>query len=115
MHAHSEYYHGTIEPYEFPRKLESAIDAGGDVESNLNLSKDILKKWTKLTSRDIESAFGTIKLGSTYNLLATLPRTLIVKQKEVIVNLPKNKLIDNANVCRLMFDNKYPIDLTKIS
>jgi hypothetical protein len=111
LHAHG----GTTadeleEPYMVTPKSECYVDAGGDIETKLTISKDLLKKWTKLNGREIDNAFGSIKMGSTYNLMIALPRTITLTKYKVIIfrNLPK--FIDSANVCNLLFDNKHPID-----
>ena len=111
LHAHDGPTADELEePYMVTPKSECYVDAGGDIETKLVISRDLLKKWTKLEGREIDNAFGSIKMGSTYNLMIALPRTITLTKYKVIIfrNLPK--FIDSMNVCNLLLDNKHPID-----
>lgn len=76
----------------------------------LEISKNILKKWTGLNGRELESAFRTVHAGSTYNLLAKMPRTVMIKKDEVVIQTGMGKEVDAYNVCNLIFDNRHPMD-----
>ncbi len=87
---------------------ETNVCCEGDTQ--LIVSRDLLKKWTGLDGHDVDAAFRNISVGSTYNLLATLPRTIIVTKKEVHVQTGTAKGIDSLNVCSLILEGKYPMD-----
>ena len=87
------------------------IDAGGDQEITLRISKELIKKWTALSENDLDDAFGSIKMGSTYNLMIALPRTLTITKDKIIIQKNKVNLINTINVCNLLLENIHPIDL----
>ena len=95
------------------QKSECYVDAGGDIETKLTVSKDLLKSWTKLDGREIDNAFGSIKMGCTYNLMITLPRTITLTEHKIIILKNMPRVIDSMNVCNLIFKNKHPIDKRK--
>tara|TARA_Y100000310_G_scaffold239123_1_gene242681 strand:- start:10746 stop:11579 length:834 start_codon:yes stop_codon:yes gene_type:complete len=114
LHAHDGPTVDELEkPYNVTSKSECYIDAGGDIETTLTISKDLLKNWTKLDGKEIDNAFNSIKMGSTYNLMIALPRTITLTKYKIIIfrNLPR--FIDSMNVCNLLFENKHPIDKKK--
>ena len=109
LHAHD----GPLEldePYLVTPKSDCIIDAGGDIETKLTISKGVLKKWTRLNGREINTAFRNLNIGSTYNLLLSLPRTITITKYKVIIFRNLNQIIDPHNVCRLLFENRHPID-----
>jgi hypothetical protein len=112
LHAHNGPLADEMdEPYEVKTNSDCYVDAGGDIETKLIISKDLLKKWTKLDGREIDRAFEKIRMGNTYNLMLTLPRKITIQKDKVIITKSVSKLIDSINVCRLIFNNKYPLDI----
>ena len=79
-------------------------------ETDLVFTRDLLKKWTGLNRQELDHAFRYVNLGSTYNLLATLPRTVTVSKKEVVVQTGGSSVVDSLNVCRLLLHAEHPLD-----
>ncbi len=86
------------------------IDDGGDIETNLTISRELLKEWTGLTGKEIDKAFTSIHVGSTYNLMLKMPRRITVKKDWIIIEKSSKESIDSLNVSNLIFDGRYPLD-----
>jgi len=115
LHAHNGPLPEDLdEPYTVTPRSVCYIDAGGDIETKLTISKEVLKKWARLKGENIDNAFRNLNVGDTYNLLLNLPRTITLSKYKVIVFRNLNQPIDHYNVCRLLLDNKHPLD-SKIS
>lgn len=111
LHAHDGPLAEDLDdPYLITPKSVCYVDAGGDIETRLTISKDVLKKWTRLKGENIDNAFRNLNVGDTYNLLLNLPRTITLSKYKVIVFRNLNQPIDHHNVCRLLLDNKHPLD-----
>ena len=113
LHLHSHDFDGKLkEAYEIPKEKEYCyIDSGGDIEVSLNIKIDLLSRWTGLAQRDIMDSFqNKLSLGLTYNLLASIPRKIIVDKKKVIIEFNPHKKIDTYNLCNYIFENRHPID-----
>lgn len=111
LHSHDFDVNKLKEHYEISQKDEYCmIDAGGDIEITLTIKKEILSKWIGIPTGEIRRAFDSIKLGLTYNLLASIPRKILVKQNEVAILIPKNDKVDNANVCIYILEGRHPLD-----
>lgn len=108
LHAHASQMLDLGEPYN--ESSDCFIDAGGDVETQLTVSKEVMQSWTKLSGREIDAALDKVHLGHTYNLLSCLPRTITVTKNKVIVQRKLHEPIDELNVCQLLLTNKHPID-----
>ena len=80
-------------------------------DATLIISKDLLKKWTGLSGREIDESFdGQIHVGATYNMLAAMPRQIIVGNKTVTIVPGSRSKIDALNVCNTIIDGNYPLD-----
>ena len=86
------------------------IDGGGDIELTLKIENKLLSKWTGMTNGEIKRAFDSITFSTTYNLLASLPRRIVLTQKEVITEFMPHKKVDSFNVCNNLLNNTHPID-----
>jgi len=81
-----------------------------DADTHVKISIELLKKWTGLSRRDIETGFRKIHLGATYNLLATLPRTITITNNEIIIQKGRGKKVDPFNVCKNILSDSHPLD-----
>jgi len=87
------------------------VDVDGDVNVDLTISLDLLKSWTGLSKRDIDIALSnSVHVGYTYNIIAHLPRQLILDADKVIIRVPLNEQINGLNVCVDLLRDTHPAD-----
>ncbi len=111
LHSHDFDINDLKEHYEISQSDEYCmIDAGGDIEVTLTIKIDLLSKWTGVPAGEIRRAFDTVNLGSTYNLIVSMPRKIIVTKKEITITFNPHKKVDTSNVCVYILDDKHPID-----
>jgi hypothetical protein len=113
LHAHSDplSYSEKIDSASLISKdLECSIDAGGDISATLKVDRKLLLKWTGLLSHDLDYGINKVNLGSTYNILLTLPRLIVLTTKSVTICKNKTTPIDSLNVCGKLFKGDYPLD-----
>lgn len=111
LHSHDFDLQDLKYPYDVPKGDEYAyIDGGGDVEVALKIKSDILSSWTNIYSTGLRIAFDTLNLGYSYNLLVSIPRTITVTTKQVILSFNPHKKVDPLNVCNYLLKNNHPID-----
>ena len=112
LHSHDVDVNELKEPYEVSRKDEFCIiDAGGDVEVTLTVKSDMLSTWTGVLKGELRRAFDTVNLGSTYNVLVSMPRTIVVTKSEITLTFSPHRLVDSMNVCNDILSGKHPIDV----
>ncbi|GEM_PF-4415405 len=81
-----------------------------ELDTELIVEKALLKKWTGLTGKEIENAFRGIRIGATYNMLACMPRKIMIEPATVTITLAEMKKVPTNNSCSLIFQDIYPAD-----
>ncbi|MBS3167916.1 hypothetical protein J4216_02235 [Candidatus Woesearchaeota archaeon] len=82
-------------------------------DTSIQVSKEVMKKWTKMPDYEIDYALTRgIDLQHTYNLLISIPRLIIIKKNEIEIEFSQKESIQPPDSAfNHIINREHPLDI----